>query len=315
MCFSLLSTGEEYCSSTASGIGEKCSLVFHGLGFQQRKYLRDTHKPEAILLSLTLLVFERFLPSLTLWSSPNCPIGEEQSKTAFAPVLKKPPTKDAEVMPTASFLKERIAGLGVKEQVASSRKHAADAANTVTKWRSAEIQVMQYLESQDWRVTDVSKRNVGYDLEGTSPDGETFYFETKSLSRVGEIFSLSTNEEVVARQHGKNYILALVHISSRYFEIDMIPDPPITWLLCGNVSSGHGCAKRILLTRNASNIAANDFLGKASPGVRLKSDPSEASPNCRLLRELKQRGNRLQTQFRYSRCRMEHRRSTFSRPR
>ena len=152
-------------------------------------------------------------------------IGEEQSKTAFAPVLKKPPTKDAEVMPTASFLKERIAGLGVKEQVASSRKHAADAANKVTKWRSAEIQVMQYLESQDWQVTDVSKRNVGYDLEGTSPDGETFYFETKSLSRVGEIFSLSTNEEVVARQHGKNYILALVHISSRYFEIDMIPDP------------------------------------------------------------------------------------------
>ena len=37
------------------------------------KYLRDTHKTEAILLSLTPLVFERFLPSLTLWLSPNCP--------------------------------------------------------------------------------------------------------------------------------------------------------------------------------------------------------------------------------------------------
>ena len=36
------------------------------------KYLRDPHKPEAILLSLTPLVFERFLPSLTLWLSPNC---------------------------------------------------------------------------------------------------------------------------------------------------------------------------------------------------------------------------------------------------
>ena len=36
------------------------------------KYLRGTHKPEAILLSLTPLVFERFLPSLTLWLSPNC---------------------------------------------------------------------------------------------------------------------------------------------------------------------------------------------------------------------------------------------------
>ena len=36
------------------------------------RYLRDTQKPEAILLSLTPLVFERFLPSLTLWLSPNC---------------------------------------------------------------------------------------------------------------------------------------------------------------------------------------------------------------------------------------------------
>ena len=152
-------------------------------------------------------------------------IGEEQSKTAFARILNKPSAKDVGAVPAASFLDERIAGLGVKEQVARSRKHAADAANSVTKWRSAEIQVMQYLESQGWRVTDVSKRNIGYDLEGTSPDGETFRFETKSLSRVGEIFSLSTNEEVVARQHGKNYILTLVHNSSKYFEIDMIPDP------------------------------------------------------------------------------------------
>ena len=40
--------------------------------FLHGKYLRDTHKPEAILLSLTPLVFERFLPSLTLWLSPNC---------------------------------------------------------------------------------------------------------------------------------------------------------------------------------------------------------------------------------------------------
>ena len=33
---------------------------------------RDTHRPEASPPSLTLLVFERFLPSLTLWLSPNC---------------------------------------------------------------------------------------------------------------------------------------------------------------------------------------------------------------------------------------------------
>ena len=48
-------------------------VVKQAFGFRHGKYLRDTHKPEAILLSLTPLVFERFLPSLTLWLSPNCP--------------------------------------------------------------------------------------------------------------------------------------------------------------------------------------------------------------------------------------------------
>ena len=46
--------------------------------FGHGKYLRDTHKPEAILLSLTPLVFERFLPSLTLWLSPNCLTARKQ---------------------------------------------------------------------------------------------------------------------------------------------------------------------------------------------------------------------------------------------
>ena len=32
----------------------------------------DTHQPEAILPSSIPLVFEGFLPSLTLWLSPNC---------------------------------------------------------------------------------------------------------------------------------------------------------------------------------------------------------------------------------------------------
>ena len=38
---------------------------------EHNNVLIDTHKPEAILLSLTPLVFERFLPSLTLWLSPK----------------------------------------------------------------------------------------------------------------------------------------------------------------------------------------------------------------------------------------------------
>ena len=47
-----------------------CS-VFQASGKQGAP--RDTHKLEAILLSLTPFVFDRFLPSLTLWLSPNFP--------------------------------------------------------------------------------------------------------------------------------------------------------------------------------------------------------------------------------------------------
>lgn len=151
-------------------------------------------------------------------------IGEKQAELIFPKESGGKPVESDEV-DKSNFLKDRISGLGLKERVAGSGQYSVDAASSVTKWRSVEIQVMQYLQSQGWRVTDVSKRNVGYDLEGLSPDAEKFYFEVKSLSRVGEVFSLSTNEEVVARQHGNNYVLALVHVTNAHFEIELIPDP------------------------------------------------------------------------------------------
>ena len=155
----------------------------------------------------------------------NRTLGGESSKIVFSSDTDVSPLEAVASNMKTSFLEDRIAGIGLKNQVTDSQKNAYDSANSVTKWRSAEIQVMQYLESQGWQVTDVSKRNVGYDLEAISPDAETFFFEAKSLSRVGELFSFTTNEEVVARQYGKNYILALVHITCTHFEIDMIPDP------------------------------------------------------------------------------------------
>ena len=54
-------------------LGTTAQLLFKSRRFSissARKQARgDTHKPEAILLSLTPLVLERFLPSLTLWLS------------------------------------------------------------------------------------------------------------------------------------------------------------------------------------------------------------------------------------------------------
>ena len=151
-------------------------------------------------------------------------IGEKQTEVALPKESNNTPVETKPV-DSSNFLADRISGFGLKDRVAGSEQQSVDAASSVTKWRSVEIQVMQYLQSQGWQVIDVSKRNVGYDLEGVSPDSEKFYFEVKSLSRVGEVFTLSTNEEVVARQHGKNYILALAHVTSAHFEIELIPDP------------------------------------------------------------------------------------------
>lgn len=43
---------------------------------------------------------------------------------------------------------------------------------SLTKWRSAEQQVLSLLEIQGWDVKDVSRQNVGYDIEGITPEGE-----------------------------------------------------------------------------------------------------------------------------------------------
>jgi Domain of unknown function (DUF3883) len=96
---------------------------------------------------------------------------------------------------------------------------------SLKKWRGAEQQVLSLLKYQGWTVTDVSRQNVGYDLESISPDGQQGCIEVKSIDRPGQPFTLTSNEEAVARQKGKNYYLAIVRQTGNYLEVAFIQDP------------------------------------------------------------------------------------------
>ncbi len=96
---------------------------------------------------------------------------------------------------------------------------------SLKRWRSAEQQVMSLLAAQRWAVEDVSRQNVGYDIKGRTPDGEEIFIEVKSIDHPGQAFTLTSNEEVVARQMGAKYQLAIVHQSDSFLEVAFIPDP------------------------------------------------------------------------------------------
>lgn len=93
------------------------------------------------------------------------------------------------------------------------------------KWRSAEETVAEIFRLKGYRVKDVSKQNIGYDYYCIDRDGHTLYLEVKKISRENEPFTLTTNEEVVAREKGREYTIALLRESGGKIELSLIRDP------------------------------------------------------------------------------------------
>ncbi|MGI8483734.1 MAG: DUF3883 domain-containing protein [Thermomicrobiales bacterium] len=83
----------------------------------------------------------------------------------------------------------------------------------------------EILALQGWSVEDVSRQNIGYDIEGRRPDGTAVYVEVKSLDRPQQPFVLTPNEEGVARLKGSAYLLALVRQTQTHLEVGFIADP------------------------------------------------------------------------------------------
>ena len=96
---------------------------------------------------------------------------------------------------------------------------------SLKRWRGAEQQVLALLAARGWKVEDVSRQNIGYDIEGQTPEGENVCIEVKSLDYPGQPFTLTSNEEAVARQKGRAYRLALVRQTNSHMEIAFIADP------------------------------------------------------------------------------------------
>ncbi|MBU6401189.1 MAG: DUF3883 domain-containing protein [Verrucomicrobia bacterium] len=96
---------------------------------------------------------------------------------------------------------------------------------SLKRWRSAEQQVLSVLTALSWKVEDVSRQNIGYDIEGRTPEGKDAFVEVKAIEYPGQAFTLTSNEEAVARQKGNAYRLALVRQTGEYLEVAFIEDP------------------------------------------------------------------------------------------
>lgn len=94
------------------------------------------------------------------------------------------------------------------------------------RWRSAERNAEEYVRAIRGvaHVTDMSKANVGYDLEVILDDDDRLYVEVKAVSSFSEPFRLTNNEYSSAHQHGNRYLIALV-INSTPFQIMFVRNP------------------------------------------------------------------------------------------
>ena len=95
----------------------------------------------------------------------------------------------------------------------------------IQKWRSAEENTLAALNANGFRLKDVSKQNLGFDLEGSDPNGRNIYIEVKSIDYVGQKFRMTNNEFAAAQYKPGNYYLALVYQNKDSFEISLIKDP------------------------------------------------------------------------------------------
>ena len=78
------------------------------------------------------------------------------------------------------------------------------------KWRTAEQLCVDLEREIGNRATDVSSKNLGYDVLSESPDGTKRYIEVKSVRTLGDPIVLTNNEYTTAHQYGEEYFFLIV---------------------------------------------------------------------------------------------------------
>lgn len=117
-----------------------------------------------------------------------------------------------------------------KKNIISSNIQTFSKKNIIQKWRSVEENVKLLLEEDEdiIEVIDVSKRNIGYDLEVVCKNGKRKFYEVKSVNDLGDMFVMTNNELLTASQHPNQYFLCVVKQSDRKIEMCLIKDPANT---------------------------------------------------------------------------------------
>lgn len=95
----------------------------------------------------------------------------------------------------------------------------------IKRWRTAEEQTLQILNSIGFHLEDVSKQNIGYDISGTDPNGNEIQIEIKSITLPGQKFKLTNNEVAIAQEKGSSFYVAVVRQLDDKFEMALISDP------------------------------------------------------------------------------------------
>ena len=122
------------------------------------------------------------------------------------------------------FVKNSIYSLVDNPKKLISKK-VANSSLMKPKWRSAEIKTLEALNSIGFNLKDVTKQNIGYDLEGMSPNGNEIFIEIKSIRNNGDKIEFTNNEYALAQNLENQYYVAVVRDLTDELEISLIQDP------------------------------------------------------------------------------------------
>lgn len=106
-----------------------------------------------------------------------------------------------------------------------TKKYVHKDNTSVSKWRTAEQQCIDIEKNFNNDARDVSKQNLGYDVESIEPGGEKRFIEVKSLKHIGDSFSMTNNEYTAAHQYGDNYYLCLIVQTDSKLKLIYIKNP------------------------------------------------------------------------------------------
>ncbi|WP_166669522.1 DUF3883 domain-containing protein [Paenisporosarcina antarctica] len=129
----------------------------------------------------------------------------------------------------SNSLNKAISTFNTNQNVISNDKfkdNVTKYSNSLKKWRSVETNLAAFLEREDSvdRVQDVSKSNLGYDLE-VYRGSNIEYIEIKSVDSMGAPISMTNNEYSTANELKEKYILAIAKQTTDSLEVCYVKNP------------------------------------------------------------------------------------------